>query len=109
VWRAARRIDARQVRHAVGSGAERAAQQQQLLPPGIKLPAADAVLARHHRHRHTRLHTLSHDLTLLLSRPTTALAASAQLGAQVAFARTIHRTSVPRLQSALCHAVLLRH
>jgi hypothetical protein len=41
VWGAHRRIDARQARHGVGSGAERAAQKQ-LLPPSIELSAADA-------------------------------------------------------------------
>jgi len=106
--RARRRIDARQIRHGVGSGIERSAQQQ-LLPPGIKLPCADAVLARHHRRRHIRLHAFGHDLVLLLGRPTTPFAAGAHLGAQAPCARTISRTSIPRLRSALRHAVLFRH
>jgi hypothetical protein len=103
--RARRRIE---VRHGVGSGIERSAQQQ-LLPPGIELPAADAVLASHHRHRHPRLHAFGHDLVLLLGRPTTAPAAGPHLGTQAPCARTISRTSIPHLRSALRHAVLFRH
>ena len=103
-----RHIDARQARHGVGPAAECAAQQQ-MLSPGIELPAADTVLASHHRRRHTRLHAFDHDLVLPLGRPTTALAARVHLGAQAWSARAIRRTSIPRLRSALRHAVLLRH
>jgi hypothetical protein len=108
VRRARRRIDARHIRHGLGSGVERAAQQQ-LLPPGIKLPGADAVLTSHHRCRHTRLQALGHDLALLLGRPTTPLAADVHLGPQASCARTISRTSIPCLRSALRHAILFRH
>ena len=106
--RARRRIDARYIRDGAASGIECAAQHQ-LLSPGIKLPGADAVFARHHRRRHIRLQALGHDLALLLGRPTTALAADVHLGAQAPCARTISRTSIPRLRSALRHAVLFHH
>jgi hypothetical protein len=79
------------------------------LPPGVELPAADAVLAGHHRRRHIRLHAFGHDLVLLLGRPTTALAACVHLGALAQSARTIRLTSIPCLRSALRHAVFLRH
>jgi hypothetical protein len=63
----------------------------------------------HHRRRHIRLHAFGHDLVLLLGCATTALAAGAQRGAQAPSDRTISRTSIPRLRSALCHAVLFNH
>src|SRR5271165_926680 len=75
----------------------------------IELPATDAVLAGYHRRRHPRLHALGHDLALLLRCPTTALSAGAQLGAQAPSARMIRRTSIIRLRSTLCHAVLCHH
>jgi hypothetical protein len=103
-----RHVDARQARYGVGPAAERAAQEQPL-PPGVELPAADAVLASHHRRRHTRLQAFGHDLVLPLGRPTTALAPRAHLGAQAQSARTIRPRSVPCLRSTLRHAVLLRH
>jgi len=102
---ARRRIDACHTRQGGGPGVA----QQQLLPPGIELPAADAVLASHHRCRHPRLHPFGHDLTLLLDHPTTALAAGARLGIRASSTRTIHRKSIPCLRSALRHAVLFRN
>jgi hypothetical protein len=85
--------------HGARQGVDRRAKptaQQQLLPPGVELSRADAVLVRHHRWRNARLQALGHDPALLLSRPPTALAAGNNIGARNASARMITR------KSALC-------
>jgi hypothetical protein len=82
--------------HGARQGVDRRAKptaQQQLLPPGVELSRADAVLVRHHRWRNARLHALGHDPALLLSRPPTALAAGNNIGARNASARMITRKS----------------
>jgi hypothetical protein len=103
-----RHIDRHGARRDVGCRPE-CAVQHQLLPPGIELPAADPVLARHHRRRRARFHALGYDLALLLSRPATAaLAAGGHLRATVASARMISRRSVPNLRNPIRHPVVLR-
>jgi hypothetical protein len=83
--------------------------QHKLLPPGIELPAADPMLARHHRRRRARFHALGYDLALLLSRPATAaLAAGRHLRATAASARMISRRSVPNVRNPIRHPVVLR-
>lgn len=103
-----RHVEGCEARRGVGRCAKPAAQQQ-LLPPGIELPRADAVLVRHHRRRHARLHALGYDPALLLRRPPTPLAAGGTVGVRTASAHMITR------RSALCphrpprHPVVLRH
>ena len=103
-----RHIGAHGNRRGINPGAERAAQQQ-LLPPSIELPAADAVLVRHRGHRRARLQALGHNLALLLNRPATAgLAASRNRGGLIASARMISRRTDPYPRQVR-HLVVLRH
>ncbi len=104
-----RHITTNQARRAVGPGAG-CATQQQLLPPGIELPAADAVPGCHRCHRRARLQAFGHDLALLLGRPaTTALAAGGHLRVLIASAHMTSRRSVPCIQRPVHHHATLRH
>ncbi len=95
-------------RPGVGCGAERAAQQK-LLPPGVELPAADAVLARHRSRRRARHQAFGHDLALLLGRPATAALARGHLGGLTASARMISRMTDPCVSRPIGHDLVLRH
>lgn len=105
-----RRLTTLQARRGAGrsAGAEDAAQHQ-ILPPGIELPAAEAVPARHHPGGCARLHTLGHNPALLLSRPTTAaLAAAGRLAAASVTAHMTSRRSAPCRQTPVNHHAVLR-
>jgi Transposase IS66 family/IS66 C-terminal element len=107
--RAGRRYrDARGARRGVGGRAQHSGQQQ-LLAPGIELPAADTVPVRHHRHRHAQCEALGHDLALLLHRPATAVPLRRNPGVPTTIARTTIRRSVLRLPRLVRHAVVLAH
>ncbi len=98
--------------HGARQGVDRRAKptaQQQLLPPGVELSRADAVLVRHHRWRNARLHALGHDPALLLSRPPTALAPGGTVGARTESAHMITRRSALCPQRPPRHPVVLRH
>ena len=103
-----RHVDGCEARRDAGRRAKPAAQQQ-LLSPGVELPRADAVLVRHHRCRHARLHALGHDPALLLRRPPTALAAGGTVGARTESAHMITRRSALCPQRPPRHPVVLRH
>jgi hypothetical protein len=108
-----RLIGAHGARPGGGCGAERAAQHK-LLPPGVELPAADAVLARHRSRRRARHRAFGHDLALLLGRPATAALASGYLGGltETASARMISRGTdsyVSCLRGPTRHHLVLRH